>query len=106
MDRWFRWLDDAETVPENERAAQQAYDYKVRELGYRTDPMNVLPQRVLGMEEFNRRLEMRIGTRQMAETRNRWVESAWRDAASGVHRSRIRPRGAPGISPAGKTGRY
>ena len=72
VDRWFRWLDDAETVPENERAAQQAYDYKVRDLGYRTDPMNVLPQRILGMEEFNRRLEMRIGTRQMAETRTRW----------------------------------
>ena len=73
-DRWFRWLDDAETVPENERAAQQAYDYKVRELGYRMDPMNVLPQRILGMEEFNRRLEMRIGTQQIAETRNRWAK--------------------------------
>ena len=43
-----------------------------RELGYRTDPMNVLPQKVLGMDEFNRRLDMRIGTRQMAETRSRW----------------------------------
>jgi hypothetical protein len=59
-------------VPEEERAAQQAYDYTVRELGYRTDPMNVLPQRVLGAAEFNRRLEMRIGTQQMAETRGRW----------------------------------
>jgi hypothetical protein len=75
VDRWFRWLDDAETVPENERAAQQAYDYKVRELGYRTDPMNVLPQRVLGEQEFNRRLDMRVGTQQMAETRNRWRAS-------------------------------
>jgi hypothetical protein len=72
VDRWFRWLDDAEEVPVEERAAQQAYDYKVRELGYRTDPMNVLPQRILGVEEFNRRLEMRIGTGQMADTRGRW----------------------------------
>ncbi len=72
VDRWFRWLDEAEVVPEEERAAQQAYDYKVRELGYRTDPMNVLPQRILGQQEFNRRLEMRIGTQQIAETRNRW----------------------------------
>lgn len=72
MDRWFRWLDEAEEVPVEERAAQQDYDYTVRELGYRTDPMNVLPQRVLGAEEFNRRLEMRIGTQQMAETRSRW----------------------------------
>lgn len=72
VDRWFRWLDDAQPLPESERAAQQAYDYKVRELGYRTDPMNVLPQKVLGEQEFNRRLDMRIGTRQMAETRGRW----------------------------------
>lgn len=73
VDRWFGWLDEAETVPEEERAAQQAYDYTVRELGYRTDPMNALPQKILGMDEFNRRLEMRIGTRQMAETRDRWT---------------------------------
>lgn len=72
VDRWFRWLDEAETVPEEERAAQQAYDHAVRELGYRTDPMNVLPQKILGEAEFNRRLEMRIGTRQMEETRGRW----------------------------------
>jgi hypothetical protein len=72
VDRWFRWLDDAETVPVEERAAQQDYDYTVRELGYRTDPMNVLPQKVLGEAEFGKRLEMRIGTQQMAETRNRW----------------------------------
>lgn len=73
LDRWFRWLDEAEEVPLEERAAQQAYDYTVRELGYRTDPMNVLPQRILGEKEFNRRLEMRIGTEQMAETRGRWA---------------------------------
>ena len=72
VDRWFRWLDDADVVPEEERAAQQAYDYKVRELGYRTDPMNVLPQRILGQQEFNRKLEMRIGTQQIEETRARW----------------------------------
>ena len=72
MDRWFRWLDEAETLPEEQRAAQQQYDYTVRELGYRTDPMNVLPQKVLGAAEFNRRLEMRIGMQQMAETRGRW----------------------------------
>lgn len=72
VDRWFRWLDEAETVPMEERAAQQDYDYMVRELAYRTDPMNVLPQKVLGEEGFNRRLEMRIGLRQMAATRGRW----------------------------------
>ncbi|MDJ0928035.1 MAG: hypothetical protein QNJ73_10345 [Gammaproteobacteria bacterium] len=69
VDRWFRWLDDAEEVPEEERAAQQDYDFMVRELGYRTDPMNVLPQKVFGQEEFERRLNLRIGTEQMAEAR-------------------------------------
>lgn len=72
VDRWFRWLDDAESVPEEERAAQQAFDFKVRELGYRTDPMNMLPKRVFGEREFNRRLEMRIGLQQMSEARGRW----------------------------------
>ena len=50
----IEWLDEADAVPEGKRAARQEYDYKVRELGYRTDPMNVLPQKVLGMQEFNR----------------------------------------------------
>jgi hypothetical protein len=70
VDRWFRWLDDAETVPEEERAAQQEYDFAVREIGYRTDPMNVLPQRIFGAEEFNRRLDLRCGVEQMKEARS------------------------------------
>jgi len=69
VDRWFGWLDEAEEVPEEERAAQQAYDFQVRELGYRTDPMNVLTKKVFGDEEFNRRLDMRCGMTQMAEAR-------------------------------------
>jgi Red chlorophyll catabolite reductase (RCC reductase) len=85
VDRWFRWLDEAEEVPLEERAAQQAYDYKVRELGYRTDPMNVLPMRIFGEKEFNRRLDMRIGTRQMAETRNRWAGN------SSAPRKKVKP---------------
>ncbi len=69
VDRWFRWLDEAEELPEEQRAAQQAYDFTIRELGYRTDPMNVLPQKIFGEEEFNRRLDMRCGMTQMAESR-------------------------------------
>lgn len=72
VDRWFRWLDEAETVPEDERAALQDFDFTVRELGYRTDPMNVLPRRVFGEAEFNRRLEMRIGLEQINAARGRW----------------------------------
>ena len=45
------------------------FDFTTRELGYRTDPMNVLPQKVFGEEEFNRRLNLRIGVEQMAEAR-------------------------------------
>jgi len=72
VDRWFRWLDEAEEVPMEERAAQQEYDFMVRELGYRTDPMNVLPQKIFGEEEANRRLEMRCGMTQMAEVKDRY----------------------------------
>jgi hypothetical protein len=64
-----RWLDEAEPVPEEERMAQQEYDFTVRELGYRTDPMNVLPQRIFDAEEFNPRLDLRCGVQQMAEAR-------------------------------------
>jgi hypothetical protein len=64
-DRWFDWIDTAEPVPEQERAAQQAYDFRVRELGYVTDPMNVLPRRVFGEEEFSRMLDLRMGRAQM-----------------------------------------
>ena len=67
LDRWFGWLDEAEPVPEEERAAQRDFDFRVRELGYRLDPMNVLPQKVFGEEEFQRMLELRIGTEQIRE---------------------------------------
>jgi hypothetical protein len=66
--RWFRWIDEAEKVPEADRVALQKYDYTVRELGYRTDPMNVLAKRAFGEAEFNRMLDMRIGVTQMQET--------------------------------------
>ena len=65
IDRWFAWLDEAETVPLSERDALQTYDLKVRELGYRNDPMNVLPIQIFGAEEANRMLEMRIGVDQI-----------------------------------------
>jgi hypothetical protein len=73
VDRWFGWLDEAEAhpLPATERLAQQKYDHYVREIGYRTDPMNVLAQRAFGPEEFKRRLELRIGTAQIEETRGK-----------------------------------
>ena len=70
--RWFTWLDEAEEVPESERNDQQIYDFQVRELGYRNDPMNVLPIQVFGEEEANRMLEMRIGVDQIEDSKDRW----------------------------------
>lgn len=73
VDRWFGWLDEADSqpIPKEERLAQQHYDHTVREIGYRTDPMNVLAERVFGPEEFNRRLELRIGIEQIRAARGR-----------------------------------
>lgn len=67
LDRWFGWLDDAEPLPEQEQAAQRAHDHRVRELGYREDPMNALVVPVFGADEFNRMLELRMGKTQMEE---------------------------------------
>ncbi len=69
VDRWFGYLDDAQPLPEDQRATQQAHDYRVRELGYREDPMNALVVPVFGEEEFNRMLELRMGKAQMDATR-------------------------------------
>ena len=75
INRWFQWLDEAETVPLSERAAQQEYDLKVRELGYRYDPMNILPVEVFGEEEASRMLDLRIGMDQIKSVANRWDRS-------------------------------
>ena len=71
VDRWFKWLDEATPVPAADRPALQDHDFKLREYGYRRDPMNVLVERVFGTAEFERMLEMRIGMQQMAEARAR-----------------------------------
>jgi hypothetical protein len=73
VDRWFGWLDeaDANPLPQSERLAQQQYDYTVREVGYRTDPMNVLAQRAFGQADFEKMLETRIGMQQIAATRGK-----------------------------------
>ena len=65
IDRWFGWLDDAELVPESEQAALRDYDYRVRELGYRLDPMNALVVPIFGQAEYDRMLALRMGKAQM-----------------------------------------
>ena len=66
LDRWFKWQDEVEPLPESERPAQRAHDHRVRELGYREDPMNALVVPVFGEAEFNRMLDLRMGKEQMA----------------------------------------
>ncbi len=69
VNRWLGWLDTATPVPEDQRAALQRYDHKVRRLGYERDPMNKLAVQVFGEAEVERMLSMRMGEAQMAENR-------------------------------------
>ena len=65
VDRWFRWLDEAETVPEAERAELRREDHLVRQLGYQRDPMNVLAANVFGEDEVENMINLRMGNAQM-----------------------------------------
>ena len=69
LDHWMGWLDKATPIPEAERAAQQAYDFKVRELGYRLDPMNKLSEKVFGKEMIETMVDVRMGKGQMERAR-------------------------------------
>ncbi len=72
VNRWFSYLDEAEPVPMNERAALQAFDFKVRELGYKLDPMNKLAANIFGEGEVEKMVENRMGRVQMQEAAGRW----------------------------------
>ena len=65
LDRWLGWLDKAAPVPEAQRAALRAYDFKVRELGYARDPMNKLAEQVFGADQVENMLNIRMGREQM-----------------------------------------
>jgi len=73
VDRWFRWLDEAEPLPPEQRAAQQAYDFTYRDFTNRSDPMNVLAERGFGREEAQRMLDRRGGLVQMEADRGKWA---------------------------------
>lgn len=72
VDRWFRWLGEAEEIPAAERAAQQAYDFNYREYTNRSDPMNVLVDRTFGAERAKFMLDRRGGVMQMEADRGKW----------------------------------
>lgn len=69
LDHWLGWLDQAEAVPESERAALQQYDYTVRELGYARDPMNKLAEQVFGADQVDTMLNIRMGREQMKRSK-------------------------------------
>ena len=72
VDRWFGWLDEAEKLPVEHRDAQQEYDFTYREFTNRSDPMNVLAERVFGAEGSQHMLDRRGGLVQMEADRGKW----------------------------------
>lgn len=66
LDRWFKWLDEAEAVPVEKRAELQKYDHTVRRLGYEKDPMNKLAVQVFGEDKVEEMISLRMGEHQMA----------------------------------------
>jgi len=72
VDRWFKWVEDAEPIPEEKRAAQQEYDFTYREYSNRKDPMNVIPERIFGKEQAKFMLDRRAGIVQMDADRGKW----------------------------------
>ncbi len=72
VDRWFGWIDEAEEVPMEERDALQAYDFQYRDYTNRSDPMNVLAERVFGAEQGKVMLDRRGGHVQMDADRGKW----------------------------------
>jgi hypothetical protein len=72
VDRWFRMYDEAPRLPPEQRKAQQAYDFTYREYTNRSDPMNVLAERVFGKEQAQFMLDRRGGKVQMQADQGKW----------------------------------
>lgn len=72
VDRWFRWLDEAEPLPREQRDAQQQYDFTYRDFTNRSDPMNVLAERAFGAERAQFMLDRRGGLVQMDADQGKW----------------------------------
>jgi len=72
VDRWFKWVDEAEELPEDQRDAQQQYDFTYRDYTNRGDPMNVLAERAFGAEQGQFMLDRRAGHVQMDADRGKW----------------------------------
>jgi hypothetical protein len=72
VDRWLGWVKDAEETAADERGALQDYDFAYREYTNRSDPMNVLVERIFGESEAQHMLDRRGGKVQMDADRGRW----------------------------------
>ena len=72
VDRWFRFYDEAPKLAPEKREAQQQYDFTYREYTNRSDPMNVLAERIFGKEQYTHMLERRAGIVQMEADRGKW----------------------------------
>ncbi|MEM7114536.1 MAG: red chlorophyll catabolite reductase [Chloroflexota bacterium] len=53
MDRWLGWFDEAEPVPQEERAALSARDLYMRRTVCQRDPANAIADRLFGKEMAN-----------------------------------------------------
>ena len=72
VDRWFQFVDDAPKLAREKRTAQQQYDFTYRDYTNRSDPMNVLAERVFGKDQAKFMLDRRGGLVQMGEDRGKW----------------------------------
>jgi len=66
LERWFKWLDEAEAIPEADRVALQRDDHIIRRSGYELDPMNKLAATVFGEDKVEEMINVRMGADQMA----------------------------------------
>ncbi|WP_163930565.1 hypothetical protein [Paraferrimonas sp. SM1919] len=67
VDRWLKWLDEAEPVPPLKRPELQKDDHIIREMGYARDPMNKLAAQVFGEDQVQNMIDLRMGRAQMRD---------------------------------------
>ena len=67
-----RFYDEAPRLSPEQRDAQQAYDFTYRDYTNRSDPMNVLAERVFGKEQAQFMLDRRGGKVQMQADKGKW----------------------------------
>lgn len=71
LGHWLGWQKNATKIETDDptRIAQQEYDFKIRELGYRLDPMNKLSEGVFGKEMIETMVDIRMGKDRMEKTK-------------------------------------